>query len=93
METISTPAKNLASMTETAKKEGISDEVIAEAVELCRGAEALPEGVLGLARKLDKAYKAGRKLRVKLGVDPTSTDLHLGHAVVVRKLRRFQEFG
>ncbi len=93
METISTAAKSLANMTETAKKEGISEAVIAEAVELCRGAEALPEGVLGLARKLDKAYKAGRKLRVKLGVDPTSTDLHLGHAVVVRKLRRFQEFG
>ncbi len=93
METLSTPAKSLANMTETAKKEGISEAVIAEAVELCRGAEALPEGVLGLARKLDKAYKAGRKLRVKLGVDPTSTDLHLGHAVVVRKLRRFQEFG
>jgi hypothetical protein len=62
METISTPAKSLANMTETAKKEGISEAVIAEAVELCRGAEALPEGVLGLARKLDKAYKAGRKL-------------------------------
>lgn len=79
--------------SETARKEGISDEVFAEAKELCRGAEALPEGVLGLARKLNAAYKAGRKLRVKLGVDPTSTDLHLGHAVVFRKLRRFQEFG
>jgi tyrosyl-tRNA synthetase len=79
--------------SETARKEGISDEILAEAKELCRGAEALPEGVLGLARKLNAAYKSGKKLRVKLGVDPTSTDLHLGHAVVFRKLRRFQEFG
>lgn len=78
---------------ETARKEGISEQIVAEAKELCRGAEALPEGFLGLARKLNTAYKAGKKLRVKLGVDPTSTDLHLGHAVVFRKLRRFQEFG
>lgn len=95
METTGTQAttNSIANLTSVAKKEGISDEVIAEAVELCRGAEALPEGALGLARKLHAAYKAGRKLRVKLGVDPTSTDLHLGHAVVFRKLRRFQEFG
>jgi tyrosyl-tRNA synthetase len=93
METISTNATNLANLTSLAQKEGIPDEVLAEAIELCRGAEALPEGALGLARKLQNAYKAGRKLRVKLGVDPTSTDLHLGHAVVFRKLRRFQEFG
>ncbi|MBX9691645.1 MAG: tyrosine--tRNA ligase [Cyanobacteria bacterium] len=64
-----------------------------EAQELARGAEILPEGWTGLAKKLLAARNAGRKLRVKLGVDPTSTDLHLGHAVVFRKLRRFQEFG
>lgn len=84
---------NASVLTEQAKKEGIPDEVLAEAIELCRGAEALPEGAIGLARKLNNAYKSGKKLRVKLGVDPTSTDLHLGHAVVFRKLRRFQEFG
>lgn len=35
----------------------------------------------------------GRSLRVKLGVDPTSPDIHLGHTVVMEKLRQFQEFG
>jgi tyrosyl-tRNA synthetase len=78
---------------EDCKQEGIPPAVFEEAQELCRGAEVLPEGVMGLARKLNHAYKAGRKLRAKLGVDPTSTDLHLGHAVLFRKLRRFQEFG
>jgi tyrosyl-tRNA synthetase len=49
--------------------------------------EALPEGEL--ARQLDQ----GRPLRVKLGVDPTTPDIHLGHAVVLRKLREFQDLG
>lgn len=71
----------------------IPDEIMQEARELSRGAEILPEGTLGLAKKIWSAKKQGRKLRVKLGIDPTSTDLHIGHAVVVRKLRRFQEFG
>ncbi|MGZ5552882.1 MAG: tyrosine--tRNA ligase, partial [Chthoniobacterales bacterium] len=35
----------------------------------------------------------GRPLKIKLGVDPTSADLHLGHAVVLRKLRQFQDLG
>jgi tyrosyl-tRNA synthetase len=35
----------------------------------------------------------GRPLRVKLGVDPTSPDLHLGHSIILRKLRQFQDFG
>ncbi|MBI4371738.1 MAG: tyrosine--tRNA ligase [Elusimicrobia bacterium] len=42
-----------------------------------------------LARKLS----SGRTLRVKLGVDPTSADLHLGHSVVLTKLRQFQDLG
>jgi tyrosyl-tRNA synthetase len=42
-----------------------------------------------LAEKLSR----GRPLRVKLGVDPTAPDIHLGHAVGLRKLRQFQEFG
>lgn len=71
----------------------IPGEVMAEAVELCRGAEVLPDGAKGLARKIMQAKQAGRPLVAKLGVDPTSTDLHLGHAVVFRKLRRFQDFG
>jgi tyrosyl-tRNA synthetase len=49
--------------------------------------DALPEGELG--RQLGE----GRPLRVKLGVDPTTPDIHLGHTVVLRKLREFQELG
>jgi tyrosyl-tRNA synthetase len=46
-----------------------------------------------LARRLDLRLKEGRPLRVKLGMDPSSADLHLGHSVVLMKLRRFQELG
>ena len=67
--------------------------VQAEAEELARGSEVLPAGKHGLARKIHEYRQKGQPLRVKLGVDPTSTDLHIGHAVVFRKLRRFQEFG
>ncbi len=42
---------------------------------------------------LKKELESGRKLRVKLGIDPTSPDLHLGHTVVLRKLKQFQELG
>lgn len=42
---------------------------------------------------LAKALASGKKLRVKFGVDPTSSDLHLGHSVVLRKLRDFQDLG
>ena len=49
--------------------------------------DCLPEG--GLERKLQE----GRPLRVKLGVDPTAADIHLGHTVVLQKLREFQELG
>jgi tyrosyl-tRNA synthetase len=53
--------------------------------------EALPKGVL--AEKLSEARRDGRPLRVKLGIDPTAPDIHLGHAVVLRKLREFQDAG
>jgi tyrosyl-tRNA synthetase len=49
--------------------------------------DCLPEGAL--QRKLGE----GRPLRVKLGVDPTAADIHLGHTVVLQKLREFQELG
>ncbi len=44
-------------------------------------------------RELLERLKSGRTLRVKLGVDPSRPDLHLGHAVVLRKLRQFQDLG
>jgi len=49
--------------------------------------DALPEG------ELERQLGKGRPLRVKLGVDPTTPDIHLGHTVVLRKLREFQELG
>jgi tyrosyl-tRNA synthetase len=53
--------------------------------------ESLPEGAL--AARIDAARGEGRPLRVKLGIDPTAPDIHLGHAVVLRKLREFQDAG
>jgi tyrosyl-tRNA synthetase len=46
-----------------------------------------------LRAKLEASRKAGKPLRVKLGVDPTAPDLHLGHTVVLRKLKHFQDLG
>jgi tyrosyl-tRNA synthetase len=46
-----------------------------------------------LKTKLEKSAKTGRPLRIKLGLDPTAPDIHLGHTVVIRKLRAFQELG
>jgi tyrosyl-tRNA synthetase len=45
------------------------------------------------AEELKKRVGSGKQLRVKLGMDPTAPDLHLGHAVVLRKMREFQDFG
>jgi len=46
-----------------------------------------------LAQKLAVSATTGRKLRIKLGLDPTSPDIHLGHTVVLRKMRQFQDLG
>lgn len=46
-----------------------------------------------LRAKLESSAKTGKPLRVKLGADPTAPDIHLGHTVVIRKLRQFQELG
>ena len=51
----------------------------------------LPE--IGLEEKLKLAEKENRPLRIKLGFDPTAPDLHLGHAVVLKKLKEFQDLG
>jgi tyrosyl-tRNA synthetase len=53
--------------------------------------EVLPGGAL--VDKLALAEREGRPLRVKLGVDPTAPDIHLGHTVVLNKLRQFQDAG
>src|SRR5512132_3593197 len=49
--------------------------------------DALPEG------ELERQLSKGRPLRVKLGIDPTTPDIHYGHTVVLRKLREFQDLG
>lgn len=49
--------------------------------------EALPGGAL------ERQLGEGRALRIKLGIDPTAPDIHLGHTVVLRKLREFQDLG
>ncbi|PYT29220.1 MAG: tyrosine--tRNA ligase [Acidobacteria bacterium] len=46
-----------------------------------------------LRERLTKAEKAGRPLRIKAGFDPTAPDLHLGHAVLLRKMKHFQDLG
>jgi tyrosyl-tRNA synthetase len=53
--------------------------------------EDLPKGAL--QARLEAAAREGRPLRVKLGLDPTAPDLHLGHTVVLQKLREFQDLG
>jgi tyrosyl-tRNA synthetase len=55
---------------------------------LTRGVEEVIE-----REHLEKRLRAGEKLRIKHGADPTAPDLHLGHAVVLRKLREFQDLG
>lgn len=46
-----------------------------------------------LQKKLDASARTGRPLRVKLGMDPSAPDVHLGHTVVLRKMRQFQDAG
>ena len=57
--------------------------------------ELLTRGVDKIIERehLEKRLFAGEKLRLKLGIDPTGADLHIGHAVVLRKLRAFQDLG
>src|SRR4029079_19832192 len=64
----------------------------AQAAWLGRNAvDALPDGAL--AQKIAGAREAQRPLRVKLGIDATAPDIHLGHTVVLQKLREFQDAG
>lgn len=72
---------------------GIDQIFLEQAQSLCRGGELLPGGVAELAKKLQKAAETSTPLRVKLGLDPTRPDLHLGHTVVLKKLRAFQDLG
>lgn len=57
-----------------------------------RGVERI-EPQAELVQKLRRSTETGKPLRVKLGIDPTGADVHLGHTVVLRKLRQFQDLG
>src|SRR5512140_346264 len=46
-----------------------------------------------LLDKLERSYKENRPLRIKAGFDPTAPDIHLGHTVLLEKMRQFQELG
>ncbi len=70
----------------------MADTVVTQVQQLKRGTvEVFTEAEL--AQKLAEAAKTGRRLRIKLGLDPTSPDIHLGHTVVLRKMRQFQDLG
>ncbi len=71
----------------------IEEKFLKQAIDISKGAEVLPNGVNELAKKLQDSYYSKKPLRVKLGLDPTRPDLHLGHTVVMRKLKKFQELG
>ncbi len=59
---------------------------------LARGCEAIYTEK-ELRERLEKSRQSGKPLRVKLGMDPTAPDIHLGHTVVLRKMRQFQDCG
>jgi len=61
-------------------------------LELARGCEALYTQQ-ELEHRLTQADQSSRQLRIKLGLDPTAPDIHLGHTVVLRKMRQFQDLG
>ncbi|MCW2276774.1 tyrosine--tRNA ligase [Heliophilum fasciatum] len=70
----------------------IQAEVARQIAQLRRGvAEIVPEAEL--TQKIEKALLQKRPLRIKLGLDPTAPDIHLGHTVVLHKMRQFQDLG
>ncbi len=71
----------------------IKEEFLKQAQMLSRGAEVLPGGIRELALKLQKSKEENKPLRIKLGMDPSRPDLHLGHTVVLRKIKQFQNLG
>ncbi|NLW87381.1 MAG: tyrosine--tRNA ligase [Planctomycetes bacterium] len=66
--------------------------VLPQVLQLSRGCEAVYTQQ-ELEKRLVRASQTGKALRVKLGLDPTAPDIHLGHTVVLRKMRQFQDLG
>lgn len=72
--------------------EPLSPEVLADLAIVKRGCdELLVESEF--ARKLARSHATGQPLRIKLGLDPTAPDIHLGHTVVLNKMRQLQDLG
>jgi len=71
----------------------IKKEFLEQAEKIGRSCEILPGGIEELAQKLQYSTENNKPLRIKLGMDPTRPDLHLGHTVVMRKLKEFQKLG
>jgi tyrosyl-tRNA synthetase len=63
-----------------------------QVAELSRGCEHIHSGE-GLADKLKRSAASGQPLRIKAGFDPTAPDLHLGHTVLLQRMKRFQDLG
>ncbi len=79
----------MAQQTETL---GVDKIFMEQAQSLAKGGEVLPS-LEDLAKRLQKAAQTRQPMKVKLGLDPTRPDLHLGHTVVLKKLRAFQDLG
>jgi len=70
----------------------MSTQIMEQLKQLSRGTvEIYTQQELG--QRLTEAAQSGRQMRIKLGLDPTSPDIHLGHTVVLRKMRQFQDLG
>lgn len=59
---------------------------------ICKGVQSLVNEE-ELLKKLEKSYEQGKPLTIKLGLDPSAPDIHLGHAVVLRKIKQMQDLG
>jgi len=79
-------------MRELSMSDSVENEVSRQLEILTQGAEELI-GEEDLRKRLREAVTGGRPLRVKLGMDPSAPDLHLGHTVVLGKLKLFQDLG
>ena len=63
-----------------------------QVAELCRGCVSL-HSEDELRKRLERSQQTGKPLRVKAGFDPTAPDLHLGHTVLLQRMKRFQDLG
>ena len=79
-------------MSKVAQTDNIPDEISQQMEQIRRGAdEVIPEA--DLVEKLKLSLKNNKPLTIKAGFDPTAPDLHLGHTVLINKLRQFQDLG